>query len=206
MDYGTFDVLFEGEKSGELEVREDGLRAEFICRAEVQSSEVLRLAAVVHGRYEIIGVMMPEKSGGLKLKKSFTHYEIKTKSLDAAESYALIHSGDIYVPQEEREEKGEEETPGGGFAAAEDIPEGMPAKWQTCKNPGELFSDMQLKGALAGITDALRREEGEDTFVAIPVKEDRPFPDLPVFYYGDEEKIDGREYLVFRVCGGELRI
>ena len=25
-------------------------------------------------------------------------------------------------------------------------------------------------------------------------------------YYGDEEKIGGREYLVFHVCGGELKI
>lgn len=201
MDYGTFDVIFENEKACEVKIEEAGLKTQFSCFSPDVCGDVLRLAAVTQGRYEVIGVMMPAKAGGLELRKSFTRSELKSKALDTAEGYVLIRQGETYTSPEITENRGEEEP-----QPVSGEPENLPEEWRACRNPGELFSDMQLKGALAGISDALRRDDGDDTFVAVPVREDRPFPDLPVFYYGDEEKIGGREYLVFHVCGGELKI
>ena len=204
MEYGTFDVIFDGETVGKLNVEKQGLKIQYTVKADMESKDILRLAAVTRGRYEVIGVMMPVKAGGLELKKAFTQNEARVKALDEAECYVLIRMGDVYMPQEDNRAALKNDMTDDAEPETEEFREA--AKWQTCKNPGDLFSDMQLKGALAGLTDALCKREDEDTYVAIPVKEDRPFPDLPVFYYGDEEKIDGKEYLVFHVRGGELKI
>ena len=139
MDSGTFDVIFENEKACEVKIEEAGLKTQFSCFSPDVCGDVLRLAAVTQGRYEVIGVMMPAKAGGLELRKSFTRSELKSKALDTAEGYVLIRQGETYTSPEITENRGEEEP-----QPVSGEPENLPEEWRACRNPGELFSDIDV--------------------------------------------------------------
>ena len=43
-------------------------------------------------------------------------------------------------------------------------------------------------------------------YIAAPIKEGKPFPPLPIFYFGQRGQINGSNYLLFTLVNGRLQI
>ena len=74
--------------------------------------------------------------------------------------------------------------------------------WQPVLEPGRLLTDKLLQRLCRDVRDALLRQEGGDTLLAVPLRS--PFPLLPAFCLGSPRKLEGRPYLVFSVFEGQL--
>ena len=183
MKNGKFDVYIKDSAVGTAEVIKDGLLTRIRCRAKYELSEILRLACDVGDRYEIIGVMMP-KDDMFCLEKSFTKNDLCRKDLDKTQKFLLIADGEPYEkPQETHTDA---------------------RVWVRCANPASLFEDAECGASLSRCDGVLKAESGEFTYIAVSA--DKPFPALPIFYFGQREKIADREYLVFTLKDGQLVI
>ena len=183
MKNGKFDVYIKDSAVGTAEVINDGLITRIKCRAKYDFSEILRLACDVGDRYETIGVMMP-KDDMFCLEKSFTKNEIRRKDLEKAQRFLLVAENEQY---EKAQETWEDER-----------------VWVRCANPASLFEDAECGASLSRCDGVLKAESGEFTYIAVPA--DKPFPALPIFYFGQREKIAEGEYLVFTLKDGQLVI
>ena len=80
-----------------------------------------------------------------------------------------------------------------------------PAKWTPHPTPGILFTDPDLVAAGTEVTGAMTRPCGDDCIaLAVPFEGGKPFPLLPIFCHGQNEEIDGKAYLTFRIRNGNL--
>lgn len=188
MKYGNFDVYIEDAAVGSVEVMCDGILTRVKCKAEYESHEVMRLAADVGDRFEIIGVMMPRKNG-FGLDKCFTKNEIYRKNLENAAKYVLISENTVY-------EKENEET----------CEESDQRVWVKCGDPASLFDDRESGAAISRCGAVLKAEHDGLTYIAVPVSRENPFPALPIFYFGQREKLGDAEFLVFTLKDGQLII
>lgn len=192
MKYGKFDVYLDDKIVGSVDIMGDGLLTCFVCRAEYDTDEILRLAADVGDAYEPVGVMMPDVDG-FSLKKYLTKNDIYLKKLDNAEKYVLISQNTQYKSRPE-----------------ENLPEKEKAKderlWTVCENPADYFSDKEAGEAIAMCRGVLKAEHEGAVYIAVPVNSEEPFPALPIFYFGQRGMLEGKEYLLFTLRGGMLQI
>lgn len=189
MKYGKFDVYIEDEVVGKLDIVREGLLTCFLCRAMYSSEKVLRLAADTGEEYSVIGVMMPDGDDFL-LEKNMTKNDIYIKKLENAERYVLISEDAVYKNKvhTEDEEKTDERL------------------WKVCDAPETLFEDMEAGLALRGIEGVMMAEYEGKVYIAAPIKEGKPFPPLPIFYFGQRGQINGSNYLLFTLVNGRLQI
>jgi hypothetical protein len=92
---------------------------------------------------------------------------------------------------------------------AETVPAEKPGAadgWFHTDQPETLFSDPDFADICRGVSNALTKQAGELTLLAVPVSPDEPFPMMPVFCLGDSGRIGGREYIVFRIKNGKLAL
>ncbi len=92
---------------------------------------------------------------------------------------------------------------------AETVPPEKPGAadgWFHADHPDTLFSDPDFADICRGVRDALTKQAGELTLLAVPVSPDEPFPMMPVFCLGDSGRIGGREYIVFKIKNGKLAL
>jgi hypothetical protein len=92
---------------------------------------------------------------------------------------------------------------------AETVPAEKPGAadgWFHADQPETLFSDPDFADICRGVSNALTKQAGELTLLAVPVSPDEPFPMMPVFCLGDSGRIGGREYIVFRIKNGKLAL
>ncbi|MBQ8830015.1 MAG: hypothetical protein IJ017_00265 [Oscillospiraceae bacterium] len=186
MKYGNFDVYIDDAAVGETEVTQDGLLTRIKCKARYESDEILRLAADLGDRYEMLGVMMP-KGKQFCMEKCFTKNEVRCKELEKTKRYVLITENEQYKKEmQETHEETDERV------------------WVRCADPAAMFADMECGAALSRCQGVLKSECGEFTYIAVPTE--KPFPALPIFYFGQREKLNGTEYLVFTLKDGQLLI
>ena len=188
MKYGKFDVYMDGEAAGKLEISLEGLLTYLDCTAECETDEVLRLAADVGDDYTVIGVMMPAGKG-FRLKKYLTKNDVYLKRLNDARRYVLI-TDKVQYPKEEPEES---EAQDGRI-------------WTVCNNPAELFCDREAGEAVLRCEGVLKAEHEGLVYIAVPVLKEKPFPALPIFYFGQRGILNGSEYLLFTLKDGQLQI
>ena len=186
MKYGNFEVYIDSSAVGAAEVVCDGLLTRIKCEVDYESDKVLRLAADVGDRYETIGVMMP-RGKGFALEKCFTRNDIERKNLENAARYVLVSENAVYERKEECEESDER-------------------VWVKCDDPAALFEDRELGAAISRCGAVLKAECDGFTYIAVPAERENPFPALPIFYFGQREKLGGREFLVFTLKDGQLVI
>ena len=186
MKYGKFDVYIDDACVGEVETGEKGIRTYIKCSAKYESDGVMRLAADVGDRYEIIGVMMPQKDG-FALEKTLTRNEMCEKNLENTLRYVLISENAQYKESAQEECEAEDER-----------------VWVRCANPALLFEDVECGLALSRCEGVIKAEKDGITYIAVPAVKD--FPALPIFYFGQRENLGGREYLVFSLKDGQLVI
>ncbi len=93
---GEFPVLSGGQNVGSVSVSQNGLMTVFDSGCDYESPDVLRLAAVCDGRYVALGVMMPDKAGALRLKKSYSKNGLAEIGFSGPVSYHLVRQGDVF--------------------------------------------------------------------------------------------------------------
>lgn len=215
MRYGEFDVYIDGIPSGKLEIVKSGLLTCFECTADADPGEVLRLAADTGDKYETIGVMMPDGCG-VHLKKYFTKNDLYIKNLGDAQKYVLIRNGEVYPSDNPDCADAPSDFPDCAAAQcdgenAQSAPEpenngGSSVLWTPCPAPEHLFNDQQAGEAIAGCPDVLTSEKDGFTYVAVPVDPEKPFPAIPIFFFGSQGTYNGRDYLVFRLRDGQIQV
>lgn len=205
MKYGDFYVYIDGSAAGTLKIMKSGLLTCFECTAETDCTAVLRLAADVGDRYEVIGVMMPD-GGALHLRKYFTKNDLYIKNLSDAKKYLLIEHDAEYKPEETPPDDAPEEDVPASPVNEEPDDNAEPSIWRPCAYPEKLFNDAEAGASIAGCSGVLTSEKDGFTFVAVPVDPDKPFPAMPVFFFGTQGRINGNDYLVFRLKDGQIQV
>ena len=185
MKYGKFDVYIDDARVGVVEAEEKGIRTCIRCRAKYECDDVLRLAADVGDRYEVIGIMMPENDGFF-LEKTLTRNDICAKNLENTRRYVLISENAKYRESVEEHENIDERV------------------WTLCPNPAALFADVECGMALSRCEGVLKAEREGAVYLAVPVK--KQLPALPIFYFGQRERLGDGEFLVFTLKDGQLVI
>lgn len=78
--------------------------------------------------------------------------------------------------------------------------------WMPCVSPQLLFNDREAGKSIAGCQGVLTAEKDDFTYVAVPVDPGKPFPAMPIFYFGSQGTYNGKNYLVFQLKDGQLQI
>ena len=187
MKYGNFEVYAKESAVGEAQITEEGIRTRIKCSAKYESDDVLRLAADVGERYEYIGVMMPREDG-LFFEKTFTKNDLYAKNLHKTVRYVLVSQNETYEKAKPEEKKTDERV------------------WSGCADPMKYFDDVESGAALSRFDGVLKSEKEGITYIAVPIDREKPFPALPIFYFGQRESLHGEEFVVFALKDGQLLI
>ena len=92
---GEFPVYLDGQSVGSVTVFQNGLMTIFDSACDNKSSDVLRLAGVGGGRTAALGVMIPDKAGTLRLKKSFSKNALTNLGLPDSATFYLLRPGEL---------------------------------------------------------------------------------------------------------------
>lgn len=76
--------------------------------------------------------------------------------------------------------------------------------WEPVSDPGALFTDRDIAAVCEQVRGAFSLKRGDLTMLAVPVRGDEPFPMMPIFCFGHNQTIAGREYVVFKIQNGKL--
>ena len=232
---GRFDVTRGGLTLGVAELSENGLLLDvYYVGNAPDNANVYRLAAVCDGRYVILGVPVPDKSGALILKKSLSKAKKCELGFEAPTAFELVLPGENYsdaysekttapktiteknIPPEPQKFT-EMPVPivepvnlDSKLDAAEPVnklPESALANvWRSVMNPSVLFTENGALSAAGDIAGALIREDSEVVYLAVPITDDAPFPLMSAFCLGEPQTINGEEYLVFKLKNGAFAV
>ena len=94
---GQFPVIVNGQNAGSVTVSPEGLMTVFDGASDYKSDAVLRLAAVCRGRFVPLGVMMPDSTGTLRLRKRYSKNALASLGFSDPVSYHLVRPDDVYT-------------------------------------------------------------------------------------------------------------
>ena len=75
--------------------------------------------------------------------------------------------------------------------------------WEKVDDISPLFKSGEVAQDFEEPVGALYRKDGEFEYIAISAAPDEPFPLMPVFCFGEQQSIDGKEYIVFKIKNGD---
>ena len=293
---GDFSVAADGRDVGSVSVSQKGLMTVFESTCEYKSADVLRLAAICNTRTVVLGVVIPDKEGVLRFKKSFSKNALAEIGFSDPTAYRLARPSELQTGSAPAQPEENADAPGMANAATDNKsaaqadgtpadthqvprqnpsvlrpantppakvhmppftagqprqspqpqtqaqiqqpqsqsqnnantqssaseaeaenndksntrteaakPE-MPDGWSPTDNPGGLFHDPDFAQICRGVKGALTKQSDEYILLAVPVSQDEPFPMMPVFCFGDSGRIDGREYIIFKIKNGKLAL
>jgi Asp-tRNA(Asn)/Glu-tRNA(Gln) amidotransferase C subunit len=78
--------------------------------------------------------------------------------------------------------------------------------WMREDEPERLFKDRDIQKSCRDMTDTLIKVEDGYTYLAVPIVRGRPFPAMPIFCFGSSRKINGKNYVIFKIKDGELLV
>lgn len=76
--------------------------------------------------------------------------------------------------------------------------------WEPISNPSNLFTDKDIADVCERVRGAFTLNRDGITMLAVPVQSNEPFPMMPIFCFGHNQTIAGREYIVFKIREGKL--
>ncbi len=228
---GAFPVYLGGVRVGTVTVSQSNQRTSFACVCNNTTRDVLRLAAVCSGHFVPLGVVMPD-GDTVRLNKNYTRAALGELGFDTAESYHLIHAGDVWHGDAIEPDRAPEpepikpepapvkpepvimqappaETSSPNLDAPESEPDTSEAApplngWMPLGEPSGLFDDPELTNAVAELDGALTAQRDGAHLLAVPVSPAQPFAMMPVFCFGASEAIGGTDYIVFKIKNGRL--
>lgn len=179
---GLYNVFFNGRNIGEVHVSDDDMYVKFEMQCEIIGKEVYRLYCENKELFILIGVAIPER-GKLRLIKNFTKNEMLRRGLRKIENCFIDTSEPEMFPQKKVQKN---------------------SAWEKIEDASSLFDDKDIADVCRELTAALKMEKDGITYLAISASPEEPFPLMPVFSFGEEESISGRQYIVFRIKNGKL--
>ena len=215
---GTYPIIIDNQKTGQLEIRQSGIMTEFFGKCE-DNGDILRLS--VYGDKEgYLGVMIPAE-GMLTIHKKLSKNamsEFPEKITHAAPSglklstYTETNGGEIsdYVT-----ESGAVPDISDATDAAEIIPgkaetaissdaqcEDEDIIWRKVPNPWSLVSSASEKAAISEVSGVLTTTVDGSTLLAVPQTGDTDI--LGSYDQGEVRLIEDTEYAVFEIKNGRL--
>ncbi|NLB30001.1 MAG: hypothetical protein GX823_07305, partial [Clostridiales bacterium] len=105
---GRFDVTRAGVQYGVAELSQNGFMQDISFTGTApDNNNVYRLAAVCGGRYVMLGVPVPDKSGRLTLVKSLSKTSCRELGFDSPGEFELVLPGENYVGQNDAQAEDE---------------------------------------------------------------------------------------------------
>lgn len=212
---GIYDVTYDGNVCGSLNVNQDGIRTEFTLTARGIDG-IVRLLCACGGKYVPIGILRPE--GNIQsLKKAFSKNALLEKGLTAIDGCILLPVGEDLPSPVTKSSAAEPEETAASYSAESPILNPRKTEnsfdeilfvrspadgWLPEPEPWRHLKDLQLRKQCAGISGALVSSDGDATLLAMPFSKDAPFPLISAFRLGAVKKLDGKEYVVFRLEDG----
>lgn len=181
--YNKYPVMWEDKKTGEVYIQETEGNISINANIDMNklpANKPFRLCAVcTHGNVNI-GIPVPQNEC-LVLKKRYNAYQIEQNEIKDIEGFVLCSVEDTL------EEKQND------------------FQWHEEPNPGQLFADAELQYICRSVIGAFSRELGEGiTELAVPADPYQPFPLLPIFQFGNVERIKEKLFIGFKLKNGKL--
>ncbi|MDR0904911.1 MAG: hypothetical protein LBN00_01840 [Oscillospiraceae bacterium] len=202
---------------GVAAVTRNGLMTEIDFSGTAPDEKIYRLAAVCNGGYVTLGVAAPDDNGKLSFRKSYSKNALRDLGFADPDGFALVLPGEsVSAPEPAAPVFAPAPTPAPTTAAAAPEPPAPLSEGGVAQRQGELsplFAPLADASSLFAepsgycdgeLTGALARREGGITYLAVPLDAGEPFPLIPVFCFGEPERIDGRDFLVFKLNNGIL--
>lgn len=193
-----YDVLLNSEIVGEVSLYDDGLRVKFLMQCQKTDDKIYRLYCRDGENTMPIGVAVPE-CGSLRISKTFSRKELLHHGISKV-SECFLSSSEPDSAEARPKYKIDTES----AAKAEQKSADNMKEWQKISDISQLFTDDEFAGVSGEPVSALFRDDGEEQYIAISASPDEPFPLMPVFCFGEQESINGREYIVFKIKNGKL--
>jgi hypothetical protein len=223
--FGKYTVIDGDRPIGELEIMPKGSLCRFKAMCSTGRTGIFRLGIRSRGRLVPVGVMVPY-GNGWGLDRTYSTLALRQMGIETVEGAEIIGAESMLkemdspsirppepiprqinkTPPESQEltvppamDKEEEVSPSEPEPA-------MVCDWQREPEPERLFKDPDIKRACMDMTDTLVCRNGELTYLAVPIIRGRPFPALPIFCFGSSMKINGNNYVVFKIKDGVLHL
>ena len=194
---GAYPITRNETQVGAVTISEKGLTTVFEAASDFYGDGVYKLFAASESSVSPVGVMMP-RDGGLTMTRSFTKAALSALNITPDTRFFLAKSGELPLPAPNPQPHEEHVAP-----PDPPLPSGG---WSPIKDPSVLFSDPDIATACKSARGTLVKTADSATLLAVPVKNDEPFPMMPVFCFGEPETIDGGEYLIFNIKNGALSL
>lgn len=178
---GLYSIIYSGENLGEAVVARDRLRWHIAARISACNIPgPFRLAAVCGNKTAALGVMLPQ-NGGFTYSALFTASALREKGICSGISYFTL------LPCMNAE------TGNSGIC------------WEKSERPELYIEEGEFRRIFSACRSALiKKENGEQVLLAVPVKKGEKFPLMSVFCLGTISKINGQLHLVFKINDGRL--
>jgi len=209
---GTYPIIIDNQKTGQLEIRQSGIMTEFFGKCE-DNGDILRLS--VYGDKEgYLGVMIPV-DGMLTIHKKLSKNamsEFPEKITHAAPSGLKLSTyteANTEANDREISDSSDEIRP--DISAAADIisenPEasdeqGEDIIWRKVPNPWSLVSSASEKAAISEVSGVLTTTVDGTTLLAVPQAGDSAV--FGGYDQGESRWIEDTEYSVFEIKNGRL--
>lgn len=232
--FGNYPVIDGSQHIGELEIMPKGSLCRFKALCSTDRTGIFRLGIRSRGRLVPIGVMVPY-GNAWGLDRTYSVLALKQMGIETVEAAEIIGAEEavktmdvppmiktepqLQIMPEPQPEMAEETLPEhmepDCLPETEKEAEVLPEKqsepeliydWRKETEPERLFKDPDIKRACRDMTETLVCKVGEITYLAVPIIRGRPFPALPIFCFGSSMKINGNNYVVFKIKDGELNL
>lgn len=219
---GTYPIILDGEKTGEIKVSREGLFWRFEGKSKM-CEELLRISVYGEGQEGYLGLMEPS-GDEMVLVKKFSRSALKafpkTISYAARRGQALEMLAEAsQVPeQEETALAGEVSTSSPPLVekcalSEDDLPpnENKPppddtaspqepnCEWLPCACPCSLFKGLEAKSITSSIHGAMMRQGEDGVLLAVPSDAASLLPETGFMDFIEKKDINGFSYYVYRV-------
>lgn len=203
---GSYPILLNRAEAGTLTVSQDGLFWVFDAKCAMQT-DLIRLSVFGEGGEGYLGIMEP-CGDSLVLTKRLSRAAL------AGFPLTITHAG----IHEETASSGREAPQEAGTASvnADDAPldENKPPSqqhisppnslvWRPCPCPCSLVSGLVEKAALGAVRGSFFAEDGEQTYIALPVESAAaiPYGSIPFLY---QTNFNGKNFFICAVADGQI--
>ena len=221
---GIYNVIYNEKNVGTVEVSKRGPRTLFLGECATLGDEVFRLAAETKKGIAVIGVMMPS-GGKLSIKKEMTQNDLNEKGIESLERFIITGQETVQrggqkaerglsdILEEHSVKNVENGNDKNSDIAGKKLGEqdskilNSPDEARTWKEidsiEGVISNDEVVKSG-GSLTGALLRECGQMQLLAVPLSSEEPFPLMSIFCFGTEERVNGNDYIVFKIKNGNF--
>jgi len=194
---GEYEITDKVKKVGKLVVSRRGMYTRFSARCnECAAAAPFRLAVIKGGRIIPLGIMMPSESGYI-FQKDYSGAELKNMGLSEFDECTI-------VPVSSTSEGKSDDRPHTRSKADCPPDRKITIEWSQAGDPSEFFAEKETADTFRRVAGCLTSADKDIRLLAVPLVPGKPFPGIHIFKFGSWQKINGFDYLVFKLKNGIL--